>query len=277
MRFSRTKLALRYIHRSSYFSNAGVLLFIGLMFVPIFLPAFVRDLRLSFAGKKIAATVNNKHIAALRPARLVTAEVLAHGGGHRPKYYVTYQFTIGGQVYGQTEQVSESIWNSAQLGRPAEVLYLPADPHVCRLGDAVWHSGMAPFLGIGLIAGVLSCVLFLAGVREVRRNVQLVATGVPAIGAIDDIQIATRKRQEYVSQVSYSYLYQGDGKAERHAATMRWNIPYLPGEIGIGDLVLVLVDPRSPHKHAIDVFNARDDDKASLLAGIDDGKEIATS
>ncbi len=268
MRYSQTHLTLRYVNRSGYFGTAALLLLVSVMFLPWFLPTLVRDLRLTCLGQVAVATIQNKNLAQLVEPRVIAAQLLAHGGRHRPQHYLSYQFVVNGQVIANTEVVSESLWNEVQLGAPHEVIYLPSDPHTCRLGSPLWFTGSMPFVVVGMVTFVSSVALPIAGIRDIRAKVRLICTGTPAIGAIDEVVLATRKGRTYVEHLAYSYLVLQDGQSQRHEASLYWDIPYSPGDISVGDLILVLYDAENPTRHVMDAFGMRDADKEYLLSQV---------
>jgi hypothetical protein len=53
-------------------------------------------------------------------------------------------------------------------------------------------------------------------------------------------------------------------RSRRH--DLRWSALYKPGEIEVGDVMLVAYDPAAPDQHVIDRFDARQEDRLRLLA-----------
>jgi hypothetical protein len=265
MRYSRTRLALKYANRSSLLGAAALLSIVGLMLTPWFAPTLVRDLRLTFEGATTRAVVSNKHIA-LAKLQPVVACLFAHGGGKRRSCYVTYSFNVGGNAYGRTEGVSSSIYNAAQIGKAVEVLYLPDDPNICRVGEPIWQTGIMPLLAVGLLASAASFACAVAGIRDIRRKVRLIAEGTPVLGIIDAVEVGYQKKRAFVRRLVYSYLATDGVQPEVHHAALSSNVPYAPGEVAVGETIVVVLDPHERSRHEIDCFGARDEDKTRLLA-----------
>jgi hypothetical protein len=264
--YSRTRLALKYANRSSYFGSAGLLVVVGVILTPWFVPALVRDVQLEIQGTTTQAIVKNKHVAAVQRQRLLFAWLFAHGGGKRKRCYLSYQFTAGGRLYRRTVGVTAATANAAQVGKPIDVVYLPADPNVSRVGRPMWWTGAAVFPAVGLAACVSAMACVVAGIRDVRRKVNRIAEGVPALGIVDEVDVGYRKSRAYVRSVKYTFLVAHSGQAETRRATLERKIPYKPCEIKAGDAILVVLDALDVGGPEIDCFGARADDKARLLA-----------
>jgi len=271
MRWSRAKLALKYANRNPYFLRA-VLLFLlglmGLMFTFFFLPIVIRDVRLFMAGERTQGTVQSKHMATVRRRPVAAAGLFAHGGKRGPSYVLRYEFTAAGRVFAGTKRVTQAEWNNARVGQPVEVVYLPADPEVNRADEPIWRTGAIVPFGIGAAAWVGGICSVVAGVRNIRWKVRLIADGAAALGLIDQIEICRGcKGGSFVRFLKYTFVAGNGGEKRQHETQMRWAIPFKPGEVHQGDVVLVAYDPTDPARNEIDCFDARREDRLRLLAG----------
>jgi hypothetical protein len=269
MRFSRTQLSLKYANRNPYIGGALLLLVIGAVFAVFSLPALVRDLRLALAGQTAPGVVRSKSMVRVVGGQ-AAAGLFAHGGGRRgPSWYLHYEFTVAGQLFGGTVEVPRGQWEAAQVGQPVEVVYLPADPALNRGGPPLWQTEQFTPTAIGLAAwtGALCCLI--GGIRSIRCKVQLIAEGSPALGLIDHVEIGQgRKGRRFIRFLRYSFLIDEGGTRSVRHAELRPSVLYHPGEVSPGDLVLVVYDPSNPACHEIDRFDARQDDRLRLLATV---------
>ncbi len=268
MRYSRTRLAFKYLNRSSFITRAAISFLVGTMMTPWFVPVVLRDVRLALVGKTITATVTSKQIAALSGKAVRRGSLLAHGGGKRSHNYLNYEYKVNGRVYRKSEAVAWGRWNAASVGQRLPIVYLPEDPEIARAGDPIWQTGAMIPLGIGLIAWISGVISLVSGVQDIRQKVQLLAEGLPALGRIDDIKTSRVKGRTYLDQLAYTYRVDQEGEPTIHEAILTSNIPYLPGEIHLGDAVLVLYDPLDPTRQVLDCFEARPEDRARLLEAV---------
>lgn len=146
--------------------------------------------------------------------------------------------------------------------------FLPSDPRVNRAGDPLWRTGEFVPFGIGLAAWAAGIGSLLVGIRDVRRKVRLIADGAPALGLIGQVEIVEgRKGRSFVRCLNYAFLTEKGGEMRLRRAELEWDVPYGPGEVTPGDVILVAHDPDDPTRHEIDRFDARRDDRLRLLDG----------
>jgi hypothetical protein len=267
MRCSRAGLALRYANRNPYFLWALLLFLLGLMFTFFSLSTAMRDVHLFFAGAMTQGAVKSKHMAVAPPRAVAAAALFAHGGKRGPLYVLRYEFTAAGRIFEGTMRVSQGEWNKARIGLPVEVVYLPSDPQVNRADEPFWGTGaMVPF-GIGVAAWVGGICSAVAGARSVYRRVRLISHGAAALGFVNQVEIGQgRKGRSFIRFLKYTFVTENGGEKRLHEARMRWTVPFEPGEVHQGDVVLVAYDPGDPCCHEIDIFDARREDRLRLLA-----------
>jgi hypothetical protein len=117
---------------------------------------------------------------------------------------------------------------------------------------------------LALMPFVPGAALVVYGIRDVRRKVQLVAEGRPALGIINDVTIERHKATKYVGLLTYSYWRDEGGQEPVRCEAEVWRPPYVPGEIEPGEIVLVLYDPADPGRSEIDRFDVRSADRIRL-------------
>jgi hypothetical protein len=170
-----------------------------------------------------------------------------------------------GQRHSGNAEVSADDWGRAKSGDDLTIDYDRTNPTSTRLAGHV--STMEPigfvilgafgllFATVGLL--LLACVLVRSGQR-----VRLIQSGVPALGAVTGVAEdggAVRVTGTY--RVAYQFTdpsgatWPGRGPAQPYSLAFRWNT---------GDAMLVLYDPRNPHRNEADLFETRSDELAAL-------------
>jgi hypothetical protein len=232
------------------------------------LPEIYRDAAFFFAGKTVQAVVKGKQKAAAALPPVAAAGLFAHGGGRRgPRHLLHYEFTVGGKVYGGAAQVARSDWEAAQLGQPLEVVYLPAEPAMNRAGASFLASGGFIFLAFCVVGWAGGIAFVVSGARAVRRRVRLLAEGVPALGAIDAVNVRVpRKGKRFIESVRYSFLLEQGGEKQLREGELVSPVLFRPGEIKEKDVILVVYNAADPDRHEVDCFDARRADRLRLLS-----------
>ncbi len=256
--FSRFRLFFKYANRfqSPYLGFGVLLLLPGLL---IFTPAMLmsvdfRHLTLYLVGERAQATITQKQqTRGLRKSSHI--------------YHLDYEFTVAGQQFKGSVQVSQQDWDSAQVGQALNVVFLPSDPQVNR--TFAIHSILGASIGVLLISLAVNgggVSLAALGFRDIRRRVRLIAEGSPALAMIDCLEIVTGRKGRFINIFGYTFQSQEGGATKVRNKRIRWFIPYQVGEINLGDVVLVIYDPKDPDRHEIDRFDARKADRLELLA-----------
>lgn len=269
MRMSRFMLTLRYANRCPFFGAAAIGFIVAFMFMPWFLPTVVRDLRLTLWGDVVQGEVVGKFRAAAPSNDIAHAALFAHGG-KRTSYRVTFSYAVNGRQYHGETTVSSAAWDTAQPGQPIDVVFLPSDPSIYRVGFPIWRTGAIAVVLIGSVALAFGVRFLLAGIRDIGRKVRLIEEGEVALGVIDAVEIAKGRRGgEIVRRMRYRYAVGPQGSEQLFNVDLdgifqTWS--YLPGDIREGEIVLVAYDPQNPERHEIDRFDARRGDRLRLLA-----------
>ncbi len=162
---------------------------------------------------------------------------------------VTYHYRAGDRDLEGSGTIPDAPWARLAVGDPLPVKYLPGDPQDSRPAvvsdETLSRMG---FLVIGIAAaltalGLLGVALSVLGVS---RRVRLLRTSETALAVIDDVI-----RQHGV--IVYRYADADGGEHEG-----RLLAPRGIGEAREpGDTLLVVVDPKHPARHEVDLFGVR--------------------
>jgi hypothetical protein len=110
--------------------------------------------------------------------KAATAEVLAgedHVSGklHRHTYYLQVRYPIEtGGVGSSRVEVSEAIYQTAAIGSSVRVHYLPEDPAICQVGEAVELRYGTLLWGIVIIFGAVYLLVFFAQPADKKEMVE---------------------------------------------------------------------------------------------------------
>jgi hypothetical protein len=103
-------------------------------------------------------------------------------------------------------------------------------------------------------------------VRATRAKVRLIESGTATLGVIDEVELHEGKKgSKFVHAVRYTYLTEEDGEPLLQVGELLGMVPYLPGELREGEVVVVVYDPDNPDRNEIDRFDARQEDRLQLL------------
>lgn len=266
MRYSRFRLILKYANREYYFGIVALLWLVALMLSGLFIPLVLRELALTIIGQRTTAVVSGMAMAKSSAPKLIAANLLAHGGGRRrgpPPPRVNYAFTVMGRAYTGYYHVTKEEFARTQLGQRIPIVYLPFDPSINRQRFP-WDSlPLFIIFGVGMTAFTLGVLALRKGIRHIREQVELVCNGTPALTMIEQVDLGQVKSGPYVRAVRYSYLTNVSGNQQLHHGTIDYVVT--PNELHDGDLMLALYNPQQPHIHAIDRFDARQEDRKRLL------------
>jgi hypothetical protein len=252
MRFSPTRLALKYANRNAHFLFAVVPCFLtALMMFPVILGFILPTLLpLALGGESSEAVVKAKSIE--RPGK----------GG--PVHRLEYEFEVGGKVFSGSTQMSREQWNAARVGGPLEIHYLPSNP---KVNQGSLQGELLVFAAIWLGACVGGAWSVARGVQDIRRKIRLITTGAPALAVIDCLEVRRgRKGGSWIDRLGYTYRTGEGGEGTTFHTDSRKNILYLPKEIREGDIVLVVYDRDDPSRNEIDRFDVRREDRYRLMA-----------
>jgi hypothetical protein len=224
------------------------------------------ELRYLTGGAVAEAHVLQKWQAALRQPATVAA-VLAHGAGRRgPRYTVSYEYRdLAGQVRQGFASFSKDDWDELRPGDALEIEYLTADPNTSRplstLRVALW---------IGLALEAVGCLTLIGGLTllgrrwtAIKGQVQLIATGQPVLGLIDEVSTLGKKNDPCVV-LRYRYLVPDGVWTPKVRTGLSAPVAADPQRWRVGGPILVLVDPDAPDRHAADLFHARPEDMERL-------------
>jgi hypothetical protein len=64
-------------------------------------------------------------------------------------YLLAFQFEAAGRAYRHSSVVSSTRYYAAHKGEPAEVIYLPRNPDICRLAESAGPQKAATMLRLG--------------------------------------------------------------------------------------------------------------------------------
>lgn len=272
MRFSSTYLTCKYLNRETRFGGALAFSFFATLATCASLPLLLYDLPLFLQGKSTSAVVREKFIAQRGQPRWVTAQLLAHGGGRRrgPRPQVRFEFTVAGKVFSGVGGVSGPFFEQVVPGDTVQVIYLPSDPQIYRLGSRWPLLAFWPALLLATLFWALAFWMLRAGVRNVAWQVQLVTNGTATLAIIDEFELSTLRRgRQYVRGLKYTYLVNTYGQKHLEHVEESYDVPFAIGEVSPGDVLLVLYDPLQPKEHTIDRFDARRDDRLRLQGNLE--------
>jgi Protein of unknown function (DUF3592). len=166
----------------------------------------------------------------------VTAVVsdLTRTRGDKPKYYVVYQYSAGGQSHPGRANVSRSYWTGLRVGSTFPVRYLPAEP------GRNWLRGQEP--GIPFWVGPsVALSMALIGIfpwYAIRRQWMLLAEGRPAQA---QVTVFKQVRHQHGSHYQVSYEFRTMSGATR---TGRYNSQKSPP--ASGTTIQVVYNPDRP-------------------------------
>lgn len=100
----------------------------------------------------------------------------------------------------------------------------------------------------------------LTEVREIRSKVDLIESGIPVLGAIEEARFDPDSRC-----VNYTYLVAAIGGQQPCAVKGSGSFYKPPQRIKVGAVVLVVYDLADANRHALDLFDARREDRLRLL------------
>jgi hypothetical protein len=130
-----------------------------------------------------------------------------------------------------------------------------------------------PFLCLVLLALLGGIALVTHGLEEISRTVRLIEGGTATLGIIDQVEIrrgrGKSRGERYVYAIRYMFETTENGEPLLRMGE-RLNVPYLPGEVFEGEVVVVVYDPNDPSRSEIDGFDARQEDRFRLLKAAND-------
>lgn len=137
----------------------------------VLLPSVIRDVRLARCGVSTQGLVTDTEMS------FPQSRLLARS---RESYRLHYKFQLGGRMFHGGTKVSRDRWLKAGAGLPIEVVYLPSDPDVNRIGDPIWRgTGMFVLVFVAGIDSVVVLVLLMGAVLLIRGIARVLAEGVP--------------------------------------------------------------------------------------------------
>ena len=195
-------------------------------------------------------------------------------GGRRTAYDVTYDFSdTGGKRHHGNGDVDREQWNKAQVGDQIVIEYVGSDAQknrpVARSGrlDAGGFLVFSLFFlfGSGLVS--VGAKMLAAGIRRLRRRVQLITTGQATAGVIESLE-PVGKNPDCPTAYECCYEYFVPARGGKPARLIPGNVSLYPRHarrMQPGDLLLVVFDPEQPEEHAVDIRRARYEEPADLL------------
>ena len=132
--------------------------------------------------------------------------------GDKPRFYVVYRYTAGGQSYRGRVNVSRSYWTRLRVGSSFAVRYLPAEP------GRSWLRGFEPGtpFWVGPLMALSMAVAGMLPWFAVRRQWMLLAEGRPAQA---QVTVSKKVRHQHGThyQVSYEFrLMSGATRSGRY-------------------------------------------------------------
>jgi hypothetical protein len=217
------------------------------------------ETRFHLDGVAVQGRVTGKQIAGMAPPSPVVASLLAHGGGgHRPRHVIDYEFVdAAGTVHVARADFSADQWNRIKIGEPIDVTYLRNDPGVSRVPgeNRAPLPLIASFVAVGCITLYVSLRMFTAGVRRVRRNLELFQTGEPVGARIVEVVIRKGSKGRIFRTLHYCYLAPEplSGRLESFSGTCP-GTGWRGKSAERGDALLVCYDEHDPQRHSVDRY-----------------------
>lgn len=265
MRYSTFTLWLKYLNRETGVGMMFLFVPFGLlMLLPLFIhlihqwPFFVE-------GTTVQGQVVMKRQATrvIEMPPFASMSLFAHGGRRGPSYYLQYEYLdAAGKRHSQEEVVSFEMWRDAVVGTPILVQYVASDPARSQLaGVSSNYLQLAPFTIIGTLMVGISLWHGGRSIRRVGRQVRLIRDGEAVRGKIKDAvveRLGTRKTYVY-TKMDYEYY-------TPEVMTGSAKIPLNMQENWVtGSELMVLIDRDDPTQHALDIFDARKEDRERMF------------
>lgn len=163
------------------------------------------------------------------------------------EYRVVYRFTTqDGRTVEGSDQVNVETWESVVERGPIDVRYLPDVPESNRLNLGSDLVGAVIFLVFGVVLTVIGGLLFLRGLRAVRKARRLMSVGVSAdatVTSVEPTNMTVNRRPQY--RVRYSYADPQGGTHEGDSGYLDFETAH---QWSPGDVVRIRYDPADPEE-----------------------------
>lgn len=266
MYYSYPVLCLKYINHEPRVVGMFFGLFVSAIWLA--LPGFTiwRSLPFLFDVNAAPGTVLGKRVACVPTKNnppIAMMPLYAHGGRNGPNYMVLYEYvdTAGNKQTGE-DRASHETWDNLKAGDVVAVCYRRSDPARSRLESSVWDFWPTiPFAALGVVILTGAIHYGLSGIRRVRRQVRIVRNGEAVAGRVKYAAVICNgaKRESPVTVLEYEF-------ATTEVHTVRLEIPgRIKPQWKTGEGIVVLIDPKDTSSHAVDIFDARREDRERLF------------
>jgi hypothetical protein len=147
----------------------GIGLVVGILFIVLGSKELIQSRQLRAHGEAATAEVLN-------------GEDHVSGKFHRHSYYLQVRFqTKNGETASPRVKVAEAVFQTASIGSSVRVHYLPENPTICQVGEAVeLHYGNLLW-GIGFIFCAVYLFVFFAQPADEKEAVESINEGVKTL------------------------------------------------------------------------------------------------
>ncbi len=145
---------------------------------------------------------------------------------------VTYQYTVGGRIYGKSVGAPGQIWKGLKEGETLQIRYLPFQPRTSH--PTGWDASQlplwVPIFVAAMLAGAGGFLTFM-----LLRAMRLLSEGRPALGVV--IRQARSSHNKKIIYYEFPLLNGGIGKGKRGPAHRA---------IEVGEPLCVVYDRENP-------------------------------